>query len=81
MGGVKINGLVLSFTEDEFLKASLTYPVPEQDVALRDDVLLGGDGLQLLPVGLREGHPKGRQPEDGHQHAQLGGQTVSQSAQ
>ena len=63
------------------MKASLTYPVPEQDVSLRDDVLLGGDGLQLLPVGLREGHPEGRQPEDGHQHAQLGGQTVSQSAQ
>ena len=63
------------------MKASLTYPVPEQDVSLRDDVLLGGDGLQLLPVGLGEGHPEGRQPQDRHQHTQLGGQTVSQSAQ
>ena len=50
----------------------LTYPVTEWDVALGDDVLLGGDCLQLLPVHLGVGHPEGCYPQQRHQGTELG---------
>ena len=49
----------------------LTYPVTEWDVALGDDVLLGRDGLQLLPVHLGVGHPEGCDPQQGHEDKEL----------
>ena len=49
----------------------MTYPVTEGDIALGDDVLLGGDGLELLPVHLRVGHAEGCDPQQWHEYREL----------